>query len=474
MATYVPAKKNTAFITYVGLPSQANALVLQANPTLAGGDVKVAIDDGDPANLATLPVVDANFTKRVKVSLSSDEMNGDNISIIFSDAAGDEWCDVLVNIQTAAGQIDDIPTTTEFELRTLVAADYTIVSDLGTVQSGDSYAIVNGTHGLVSIQDDVDAILVDTNETIPGLITAASPTLHTAASNTEVGNTTLDGGTYADTETNDDTNYYQTGPGTAVGGFGLNCVLGFELGIGRIPSTLTVDGHFDSGAQRTVQVWAYNYLTSAYVQLSNSATDFNNSASDSLRQYALTSSMVDQSTGAALIRFTSTSVTVSDVFEIDYCIINSVASAAAGLTANAIQAAVWNRTASGHDEDTLGYNLSKTHIMGGHIVSATSATQFIIDGTVAANDCLNGMIIMLEDKTDDHYEVRRIVDSITSTNEIFVDRAFGFTPVALDDFYIMSSGYGDVNVTHTAGSAYADTDLDTVLSKLNLITAMVV
>ena len=84
------------------------------------------------------------------------------------------------------------------------------------------------------------------------------------------------------------------------------------------------------------------------------------------------------------------------------------------------------------------------------------------------------MIIMLEDKTDDHYEVRRIVDSITSTNEIFVDRAFGFTPVALDDFYIMSSGYGDVNVTHTAGSAYADTDLDTVLSKLNLITAMVV
>jgi len=327
---------------------------------------------------------------------------------------------------------------------------------------------------VASMQSDVDAILVDTNETIPGLITAASPTLHTAASNTEVGNTTLDGGTYADTETNDDTNYYQTGPGTAVGGFGLNCVLGFELGIGRIPSTLTVDGHFDSGAQRTVQVWAYNYLTSAYVQLSNSVTDFNNSASDSLRQYALTSNMVDQSTGAALIRFTSTSVTVSDVFEIDYCIINSVASAAAGLTANAIQAAVWNRTASGHDEDTLGYNLSKTHIMGGEIVSATSATQFIIDGTVAANDCLNGMIIMLEDKTDDHYEVRRIVDSITSTNEIFVDRAFGFTPVALDDFYIMSSGYGDVNVTHTAGSAYADTDLDTVLSKLNLITAMVV
>ena len=108
MATYVPAKKNTAYVCYVGLPSQANPLVLQANPTLAEGDVKVAIDDGDPANMATIPVVDANFTKRVKVSLSADEMNGDNLTVIFSDAAGDEWCDVIVNIQTVANQIDGI------------------------------------------------------------------------------------------------------------------------------------------------------------------------------------------------------------------------------------------------------------------------------------------------------------------------------------------------------------------------------
>ena len=107
-------------------------MTLQANPTLAAGDVKVAIDDGAPANLATLPAVDADFTKRVKVSLSSDEMNGDNITVIFSDAAGAEWCDVLINIQTAAAQIDDLPTTTEFELRTLLAAEYTVVSDLVT------------------------------------------------------------------------------------------------------------------------------------------------------------------------------------------------------------------------------------------------------------------------------------------------------------------------------------------------------
>lgn len=54
--------------------------------------------------------------------------------------------------------LDAVPNTTEFEARTLPSADYTVVTDLGTVQTGDSYAIVNGDHGLVSIQDDIDAV----------------------------------------------------------------------------------------------------------------------------------------------------------------------------------------------------------------------------------------------------------------------------------------------------------------------------
>ena len=65
-----------------------------------------------------------------------------------------------------------VPTLTEFNARTLPSADYTVVSDLGTVQSGDSYAIVNGDHGLVSIQDDVDAILEDTGTTLENRLIA--------------------------------------------------------------------------------------------------------------------------------------------------------------------------------------------------------------------------------------------------------------------------------------------------------------
>jgi len=39
-----------------------------------------------------------------------------------------------------------------------------------TAQTGDSFAIVNGDHGLVSIQDDVDEILTDTGSTLDTLI----------------------------------------------------------------------------------------------------------------------------------------------------------------------------------------------------------------------------------------------------------------------------------------------------------------
>jgi hypothetical protein len=108
MPSYVPCKKNdpNGYIFYVSLVSQADTKLMQANPTLAAGDVKIAIDDGAPNNLGTLPAVDADFTKRVKVILSQAETNGDNLTIIFSDAAGAEWCDLTINIQTSAQTFD--------------------------------------------------------------------------------------------------------------------------------------------------------------------------------------------------------------------------------------------------------------------------------------------------------------------------------------------------------------------------------
>ena len=78
MATHVPCKKNDAsgYVFYVSLVSQADTKLFQVNPTLAAGDFKVAVDDAAPGNLGTLPVVDADFTRRVKIVLSQAETNG--------------------------------------------------------------------------------------------------------------------------------------------------------------------------------------------------------------------------------------------------------------------------------------------------------------------------------------------------------------------------------------------------------------
>lgn len=111
MTTYFPAKKNTAFIAYIGLPSVASPNTFQSNPTIAPGDFKVSIDGGTLTNLTNLPAVTPSSSKLVQISLTAAEMNGDNIMVVASDAAGSEWKDALLPIQTCAVTIDDINTT---------------------------------------------------------------------------------------------------------------------------------------------------------------------------------------------------------------------------------------------------------------------------------------------------------------------------------------------------------------------------
>ena len=116
MTSYVTPKKATQFITYVSLVSQADTDIMQANPTLATGDCQVSKDGGALTNLAALPTVTPASGKMVKIILSTDEMNADNVTVVFCDAAGDEWQDLVLNIQTTAQQIDDLSTLVQADI----------------------------------------------------------------------------------------------------------------------------------------------------------------------------------------------------------------------------------------------------------------------------------------------------------------------------------------------------------------------
>ena len=101
MSVGVSPKKNTIFTFYVGLVSQADTKLLQNSPTLATCVFQVSTDGGALANLGTLPVVTPASSDAIKVTLSAAEMNGDDIVVVFSDAAGVQWADMLIHLKTA-------------------------------------------------------------------------------------------------------------------------------------------------------------------------------------------------------------------------------------------------------------------------------------------------------------------------------------------------------------------------------------
>ena len=324
--------------------------------------------------------------------------------------------------------------------------------------SGDISGFAEATDSLQSIRD---------------AITDANPQNHTAGSSNDTTGT-IASGTYADTATDNGTRW-QIAPVTpAVGGFGLNVDLVFGIGTGRVPSVVFINGYWNAdppAGTRAVEVWAYNYLSAAYEQVSDSGTNLDDAAADADYQYALSVDHVQVADGEVKIRFTATSTDTDDDLFLDQVLVSSVAQEAAGLTASAIAETTWNHPFVGHDEDTMGHVVSSLRVLQGDISSATSASQFIIDAGVAVNDAYNGMLIMVEDKTDDHYELRRIIDHIGATGEIFVDRALGFTPVANDHYHIMGTGYADVNTTHIEAVDATDqinTQADTALSDIHL------
>lgn len=178
MASYVTPKKNAAFTFFCALEDQANAGLFKAAPTLASGDWKVSIDGGALNNLATLPTVTPTGGRMVKVSLSADEMNGDNITVVASDASGAEWYDLLVNIQTSAQQVDDLATAAALvtvdgivDGLALVAPDNKpTVSATGEASANVTLWAGDAVAGAPALEATTQAILQDTGTTLPALI----------------------------------------------------------------------------------------------------------------------------------------------------------------------------------------------------------------------------------------------------------------------------------------------------------------
>lgn len=100
-APYNPPKKNEDFIIYIMLEDASAPGSFKVNPTIAAGDAQVQLDGGTLNNLATLPAVTPSGSRWVKVTLSSGEMNGDDICFQMIDQTNPkEWNDFSLCIPT--------------------------------------------------------------------------------------------------------------------------------------------------------------------------------------------------------------------------------------------------------------------------------------------------------------------------------------------------------------------------------------
>lgn len=170
MTSYVPARANTAYKFYVALVDQSNTKLTKAAPTIAAGDFKVSTDGGAFANLATLPSANPAAGRAVMIDLSAGEMNGANIVVQCVDAAGAEWCDLIVNIQTSTRQMDDLayPATSGrsivVDAAGLVDANAVKVgpTGAGTAQTAGDLKGTLGAPAGASVSVDVAAVKTDT------------------------------------------------------------------------------------------------------------------------------------------------------------------------------------------------------------------------------------------------------------------------------------------------------------------------
>lgn len=150
MATYNTPKRGVAFRMYIGLVDQADTKLLKANPTIASGDFQVSKDGGAFANLATLPSANPASGRAVMIDLSASEMTADNVVVQCVDAAGAEWCDQMINLQTTANQLDDLATATNLAAVPTAAAVADAVWDEAvdsTITARQSIRLANSALG---------------------------------------------------------------------------------------------------------------------------------------------------------------------------------------------------------------------------------------------------------------------------------------------------------------------------------------
>lgn len=160
MASTIPPVKGSSYSFEVSLIDQSDTDLFKANPTLAAGDVVVYQDGALDGNIDSLPTA-IGASAVLTVTLSASEMDADRVTVLFSDQAGDEWCDLLVHIETAGQTLDTIDGNVD---SILTDTGTTLDGKLNTIDSNvDAVLLDTGTDGVVLANDAITAAKIAAN-----------------------------------------------------------------------------------------------------------------------------------------------------------------------------------------------------------------------------------------------------------------------------------------------------------------------
>jgi len=390
------------FKTILLTSNDYDAAVLAANATqLAGQTITAAAGVTFPASVASptnitagaittvttltnLPSIPANWLTAAGIATSALNGKGDWSTYAGGDTSGTTT--LLARLTaTRAGYLDNLDAAISTRMATFTyaaapsaaAISTQVNADLTTAHGTGSYVMVTTNLGITANQAvnvaQIAGTTVDTATAQIGVnivtnkgasqtagdIVAKIDAVNTAvvagvasallaSANTQVTGTLISG-TYASTYLSNGTNWV-VGPaavavaesGTTLSPFGLNANLLFTAATGQNISSVTIRGFFASAATRYCNVYAYNYVTSAWDMVSDSVSRMNNANANIAYTYTLLSAHQKQDTGgdgigAVRIGFKSPSITIADRLNIDQCLVDvATAGASAADIANAV------------------------------------------------------------------------------------------------------------------------------------------
>ena len=327
-----------------------------------------------------------------------------------------------VTVNPSVGAATIVPTNTQFEARSLLAAAYTVVGDLsnldttissrGTADPGDAMTLSDDAITAAKIADNaitsdqVDGIALtgadsDTLETlsvqIAGIGAAAGAALPKEATsdNLTVAIKTIDkvgtqtSGTYASTEANDGVYHVITHAGDDI-----DWIYGFAIGGNRTAASLTFHGYL-TGSNDDMFIQAYDFVGSDWETIAALPGQWAGTVNITLTP-ALLSKHTGTSTdlGNVYIRFQADGAMSSPVLNVDQLIVNAVN---IGQSVGYSNGNVWVDTVDGVDASEAYVNGTADNPVGSWanallIAAAVGLSRFsIVNGSAITTtaDCVN-------------------------------------------------------------------------------------